>query len=389
MRAITLHRAHKILQRVEAIYLGLKRISHHLIEATRISIQHHDRHRDTLLSQDDTLVSKGHREIAHAQALQELRHLDISRAVAMGLNHRHKAVIHRQMTAEITDIMRHRIEINLQHRSMTTTLQAMTHALEMRTAITLQQYRTARNILVRDSSHKLLRRAVITCLAGKYPNVRLYVLANTDKLLHPSVRHKLCHARVELLIAHTALQNIRDNNRSLTAQRHATQRIQSQRERVNIGIIRVVYNSRALNALLNLQTHSHIARRELGQVITQYPTQSLNLLRINAQSLVTRWKLLRLNRCSVDHLAVARQKIQRRGYIAIRAMIYKCLCIASKCHLLAHLLRNTLEITLVCIAYRGHQHHIGAYHTLQTCHLTHLGDTRLNQSHLLVTLNHQ
>ena len=41
------------------------------------------------------------------------------------------------------------------------------------------------------------------------------------------------------------------------------------------------------------------------------------------------------------------------------------------------------------IAYRGHNDHIGTNHTLQALHLAHFGDASLNESHILVTLNHQ
>ena len=141
---------------METINLRLKRIGNHLIETTRVGIKNHNRHRDTLLAQNNTLVGKRHREITNAQALHKLRHLDIARAITMRLNHSHKTMIHRQMATEITYIMRHRIEIHLQHRCVATTLQTMAHALEMRTAITLQQNGTASNILVRQSTHKPL-----------------------------------------------------------------------------------------------------------------------------------------------------------------------------------------------------------------------------------------
>ena len=70
-------------------------------------------------------------------------------------------------------------------------------------------------------------------------------------------------------------------------------------------------------------------------------------------------------------------------------MIYKSSSITCKHHLLSHLLLNTLEITLVRIANRSHQYYIGAYHALQTLHLSYLGDTSLDDCYLLVTLNHQ
>ena len=147
-RTITLHHTLKVAQRVEAIYLWLKPVCNHLVEATRIGIEHHNRHSDTLLTQDNTLVGKCHSEVVHTQSLQQLSHLHITRTIAMSLHHRHQTVVHRQELTEITYIVGHRIKVHLQHRSVATTLQMMTYTLKLMLAVALQKYCSVLYILL-------------------------------------------------------------------------------------------------------------------------------------------------------------------------------------------------------------------------------------------------
>ena len=159
----------------------------------------------------------------------------------MSLHHRHQAVVHRQELAEITHIMGHRIEVHLQHRSVTTTLQMMTYTLKLMLAITLQKYCSVLYILLLQASHQSLGRWIKLATLTELFGIGCNTLTNTDKLLHSGILHKLRHTAIKLLVVHSALQNIRHDSRSLRPQRHATQRIESHCQRVDVGVIAVVY----------------------------------------------------------------------------------------------------------------------------------------------------
>ena len=194
--AIALDATHKILQRVKTIYLRLKRISHHLIKTSCIGIQHHDGHLHTLLPQRHTLVGKCHREIAHAQVLHQLRHLHIARSIAVGLDHRHQTVIHLQKRPEISDVVRHRIEIHLQDGRVATTFQRVAHPLEVRAAITLEQYRPPRQIHTPYRLHQLLGRCKEAAFSLKPICIARDSLPHAYHQIHPCVLNHRRHAGV-------------------------------------------------------------------------------------------------------------------------------------------------------------------------------------------------
>ena len=135
---------------METVYLGLQRVCNHLIETAGIGIEHYDGHRYALLSQHNTLIGEGYGKIAYTQTLHQLRNLDITRSITMCLDHSHQAMIHRQKTAEITDIVRHRIEVDLQSCGMAAALQLMAQGLKSRATITLEKDRAVLNILMRE-----------------------------------------------------------------------------------------------------------------------------------------------------------------------------------------------------------------------------------------------
>ena len=56
---------------------------------------------------------------------------------------------------------------------------------------------------------------------------------------------------------------------------------------------------------------------------------------------------------------------------------------------LSHLMFQSCKISLMRITNRGHHNHIGLDHALQTLHLSHLGDTRLDECHIFIALDHE
>ena len=219
---------------METIYLRLKPVIYHLVETAGIGIEHHDRHRDTLLTQHHALVGKCHGEVTNAQTLHQLRHLDIARAVTMRLDHRNEAVIHRQELTEVAHIVGHSVEVYLQHRSVTLALKVVADTLEVVSAVALQKDCATLDILVLESLHQSLGSRIKLATRSELVGIGRNPLTHTYKLLHARLLHQFRHARIQLLVAHSALQDIRHNRHRVSTQRHAAQRIKRQSKGVYI-----------------------------------------------------------------------------------------------------------------------------------------------------------
>ncbi len=388
--AVTLHAAHEIGQRTETVNLGFERVGHHLVEAPRIGVKHHYGHRYTLLAQDYAFVGERHGQIVDPQALHELRHLGVARAIGAGLDHSHQSMVHGQESAEITDVMRHVVQVHLQDRGMAATLQGVAHAFEVRPTVALEQNGAPRGILGFQSAQEVVGGIVKAGRAAELVAVGADPLADADQQIDPRARCELRGASIELFVAHAALQNIRDDGGGLSAHGHAAQGVERDGQRIDIGIVGVVDYGRAVDALLNLQTHSRIGRLQTRFGITQHAAERLDLRRIDAKRLVARRQLRHVGLGGI--LDAARRRQQRRqriGDLAVRAVIYKGTRSARKHHLLGDLLPEARKVALVGVAYGGEKHHVGTYHALQTLHLAALGDTRLDKGDLLVALDHK
>ncbi len=154
------------VERMEAVYLGFEPVGDHLLEAVRIGIEHHHGHGDAPFAQHHALVGESHGQVVHALVLEQLRHLEVARAVAPGLDHGHEARAERQLRPEIVQVVNHRIQIDLQHRGVALALQRVRQLLEAEAARPLQQDGAPRHIGPVDARDALVRRGEELLLAG-------------------------------------------------------------------------------------------------------------------------------------------------------------------------------------------------------------------------------
>ena len=318
-----------------------------------------------------------------------MRHLGVARTVTVGLDHRHQTVIHRQKPAEVVDVMRHGIEVHLQHRRMAPTLQRTTHLVEMRTAVALQQDRPARNIVMCQRTQHLLGRIVETLVAVENVGMSADTLSDADDTIHTRIADKSGHTSVQLRLIHAAVSDIVYHGCRRPRSRRIAQRIQCQSQRIDIRIVCIDYNRRTAYALLDLHTHGSVAERKMRHAVSQLTAEALYLLSIHTQRLVACRQLGYILRCGIHDAARRRQRPQSRSHIAIHTVVYKCAGIAGQHHLLLHLLAQRREICLMGLPYRCEENHIGTYHALQTLHLAALRDAGLDQRDILVALDHQ
>ena len=154
------HSASESIQRVRAIDLGLEVVSNHHIEAILVGIKHHDRHRNTLLSERYTLISKGNSQVAHTLVLKHACHVDITRTIASRLDHSHDWVVLGQVLTEIVKVLLHRRKVHLQGCRMCATLQEAREALKPAIAATLDQNNRLCPALAVEVLNQLIRREI-------------------------------------------------------------------------------------------------------------------------------------------------------------------------------------------------------------------------------------
>ena len=117
--------------------------------------------------------------------------------------------------------------------------------------------------------------------------------------------------------------------------------------------------------------------------------QTLDNLSICHRRLAGRDNLRDFIICCIDLTKIELLKTQHRRQLVIIGVENQGLCPLRQHQFLTHLLLHALEICLMGVTDGGDNCNIGANHTLQTSHLVWLGDTRLDECHILVALNHQ
>ena len=224
--AVTLHGRRELAERPQTVNLRFEPVGHHRVETVGVGIEHHDRHRDAAFAQQHPLVGECHGQIIHALMLQQLRHLEIARAIAAGLDHGHELHALPQPRPEIIQIVNHSIQIDLQHRRMAFTRKRMFQSLEAAVAIAFQQHGAPRDVGAVDAPQIVVGRGIKGLLAGEQRRVGLQFRPDADNSLHAGRRDHRRHARVEVAVVHTALKDIRKNQRRGTSRRHAVQVIE-------------------------------------------------------------------------------------------------------------------------------------------------------------------
>lgn len=102
-------------------------------------MEHHDGHRNAPLAQQYPFVGERHGQVIDALVLQELRDFEIAGTVRAGLDHRHEFRTEAELRTEEIEVVRHGVEVDLQHRRMAAAREGVRQFLEAEIAGAFQQ----------------------------------------------------------------------------------------------------------------------------------------------------------------------------------------------------------------------------------------------------------
>ncbi len=252
------------LQRVEAVYFGFETVGDHRAEAVGVGVEHHDRHRDAPFAQQHPFVGEGDGEVVDPLVLEQLRHLEIARAVRSRLDHRHEAGPEGEFRAEAVQVVGHGVEVDLEDRRVALPRQGVGDAFEAVVARPLQQDGASRHSVAADAGDALARRGVELLLAVEQGGVAAELRADADQIVDARAADHRRHAAVELLVRQTALGDLREDEGAGASEGDVVEVVERQRQRVEVEVVGVVDEDRIVDPLLHLQPHRHVGHGREG-----------------------------------------------------------------------------------------------------------------------------
>ena len=248
-------------ERMKAVYLGFEAVGDHLIETVGIGVEHHDGHRNAPLPQQYPLVGERHGQVIDALVLQELRDFEIAGTVRTGLDHRHELRTEAELRTEEIKVVRHSVEVDLQHCRMAAAREGVRQFLETEIAGAFQQDGTPGHRPAVDARDALVGRGVKLLVAAEQTGMAFQARADADQEVDAGTCDHPRDTAVEFVVGKPALRDIRQDERTAAVQRHAVQVIECQRQRIEVEVIGVVDQDRIVDALLHLEAHGQRRRR--------------------------------------------------------------------------------------------------------------------------------
>ena len=336
-------------------------------------------------------VGKGHGKVVHPLVLEHLRHLEVTRAVRRGLDHRHELRTVGELGAEIVEVMDHRIEIDLQHGGVALAGQRMGDLLETEVAGALQQHGAAGHGPAADAGNALVGRGIELPVARKERGIAFQAGPDADEGVDAGTRDHARHAAVEFVVRQTALRDVRQDEGTPPRERHVVQVVEGQGQRIEVEVVGVVDEHRVVDTLLDFEAHGYLGGRgeRRGREL-HGRTEGLDDLGVAPRGLVADDRLRDAGICGrIVELPLGEMRGDQAPERLVVAVVDDLRRAARQCHLLEALLFEVQEVFLMGVADRGEDHHVGADDTLEALHLTGFRDAGLEDGQLFVALEHQ
>ena len=245
------------IEQSEAVYLGLKIIVEHSLKRSHLWVHYHNVGSDASLTQRYTLIGHSHSQIVHTMILQRLCYFDSSCTIGIGLDHTNHLGFGLHKRAIVVQILYHSVQVYLKDSLVHLLLQLLCYQVEPEWTCTLKQYQ-----FVAQCSKSLAAQEVIhigkELLVGYLYLVGLCCQLRTDtyKLGYAALCGQIAHLCVEFAGRYSCLEYITEDQCTVLALT-TTHKVERYVERVDIRIIRVVYQYASTLSFLHLQSHGY------------------------------------------------------------------------------------------------------------------------------------
>ena len=244
----------------EAVHLRLEVVVEHCLERRHLRVHYHYARGYPVLAQGHALVGHGHGQIVYAVVLQRLGHLHGPCAVCVGLDHAHDFRLRLEERAVRVEVCHERVEVHFEYRLVHLLLQKLRQAVEAERSRAFYEY----NLVAQRAECGAANEAVHTCKEVLFRQVYCARLsrdvgAYAYELVHTALCGQLAHFGIEPLRTLAALVDVAQYERAAApvVVGAAVHEVEGDVERVDVGVVGVVYERAAALPLLHLKAHGH------------------------------------------------------------------------------------------------------------------------------------
>ena len=256
------------IEQAERVDLRLQIVVEHGLKGGHLRVHDHDIARNACLTERDALIGHSHSEVIDPLILQRLGYLHSTGSIAISLDHADHLRLGLQERAVIVQVIYHRIQIHLKDGLVYLLFQLFCNLIETKGACPLQQdqfiTQTGKGIAGEEMGH-----VHEELLVGHLDLVGLRREFRTDtyKLLDATLHDQFAHLGIECLGRSARLEDIAENQR-LLGSLTTVHEVESNVERVDVTIIRVVDQQATTLAFLHFQSHRYRlqTRHAFGQL---------------------------------------------------------------------------------------------------------------------------